>query len=50
MPILDVSAAGFVRSFLRAGVIVQDAPVRAIEILKPVSVTRGEARAELAPS
>lgn len=50
VPILDGSAADFVRSFLRAGVIVQDQPVRAIEILKPITVTRGEARAQLSPA
>lgn len=50
VPILDGSSAGFVRAILRAGVIEQGVPVRAIEVLKPVSVQRGEARAELTPA
>ncbi len=49
VPILDGSAAEFVRGILRAGVIAQGVPARAIEILKPVVVSRGEARAELTP-
>ncbi|WP_204113683.1 UDP-3-O-acyl-N-acetylglucosamine deacetylase [Shimia biformata] len=50
VPILDGSAAPFVRGILDAGVQPQFGDIYAIEILKPVSVTRGEARAELAPS
>ena len=49
VPIMDGSAAEFVRAILRGGVISQGVPARAIEVLKPVAVTRGEARAELAP-
>ncbi|KPA23147.1 UDP-3-O-(3-hydroxymyristoyl) N-acetylglucosamine deacetylase [Shimia sp. SK013] len=49
VPIMDGSSADFVRGFLRAGLVKQDAPVRAIRILKPVSVERGDARAELLP-
>ncbi|MGR3636166.1 MAG: UDP-3-O-acyl-N-acetylglucosamine deacetylase [Shimia sp.] len=49
VPIMDGSAADFVRGFLRAGLVKQNAPVRAIRILKPVSVERGDARAELLP-
>ncbi|MGR3714794.1 MAG: UDP-3-O-acyl-N-acetylglucosamine deacetylase [Shimia sp.] len=49
VPIMDGSSADFVRGFLRAGIVKQDAQVRAIRILKPVSVTRGDARAELVP-
>ncbi|MEQ9693713.1 UDP-3-O-acyl-N-acetylglucosamine deacetylase [Shimia sp. SDUM112013] len=50
VPILDGSSAEFVRGILRAGLVKQHAPVRAIEILKPVTVTRGEASATLLPS
>ena len=50
VPILDGSAAEFVRAFLRAGVVDTDAPVRAIEILDSVRVERDGARAELTPS
>ncbi|SFK52007.1 UDP-3-O-acyl-N-acetylglucosamine deacetylase [Shimia haliotis] len=49
VPIMDGSAAEFVRGFLRTGIIQQGAPVRAIRVLKPVSVERGDARAELVP-
>lgn len=49
VPILDGSAAEFVRGILRVGVIAQGVAAQAIEILKPVVVTRGEARAELTP-
>ncbi len=49
VPIMDGSSADFVDAFLRAGLIEQTAPVRAIRILKPVSVVRGDARAELVP-
>ena len=50
VPILDGSAAEFVRAILKAGVVAQDTPVRAIEILQPISVERGDARAELVPA
>ncbi len=50
VPILDGSSAEFVRSFLKAGVIAQAAPVWAIQILKDVSVSRGEAKASLRPA
>jgi UDP-3-O-[3-hydroxymyristoyl] N-acetylglucosamine deacetylase len=50
VPILDGSSAEFVRGFLKAGIVKQAAPVWAIEVLKPVSVTRGEAVAELLPA
>ncbi|MDU8928898.1 UDP-3-O-acyl-N-acetylglucosamine deacetylase [Alisedimentitalea sp. MJ-SS2] len=42
VPILDGSAAAFVRGILARGVARLDAPVRAIEVLKPVEVRRGE--------
>ena len=38
------------RSILARGVTRQDAPLHAIEVLKPVRVTRGEAWAELRPA
>lgn len=50
VPILDGSAADFVHAILKAGIIKQAARVRVVEVLKPVSVTRGEATASLAPS
>lgn len=49
VPIMDGSAAHFVDAFLRAGIVEQSAQVRAIRILKPVVVERGDARAELVP-
>ena len=50
VPILDGSAAEFVRGILEAGLMVQAVNVRAIEILKPVTVSRDGATATLAPS
>lgn len=50
MPILDGSAAPFVRAILSRGVIRQDAPVHALEVLKPVRVSSGSAWAELRPA
>ncbi len=50
VPILDGSAAQFVEGFLRVGVKHLSAPLRVIEILKPVSVTVGEASARLDPA
>ncbi len=50
VPILDGSSADFVLGFLKAGVVTQGAPVWAIKVLKPVSVTRGEATASLLPA
>lgn len=49
-PILDGSAAPFVRAILARGVVRQDAAVHAFEVLKPVRVTRGDAWAELRPA
>lgn len=50
VPILDGSAMPFVAGFLRAGILGQDAPVRAIRVLKPVEVREGEAVARLEPA
>ena len=50
LPILDGSAAPFVRAFLDAGIVRQSAPIHAIEILHEVTVTEGEARATLSPA
>jgi UDP-3-O-[3-hydroxymyristoyl] N-acetylglucosamine deacetylase len=50
VPILDGSAAPFVEAVLAAGVVVQDAPVRAIRVLAPVEVRDGAALARLEPS
>lgn len=49
VPILDGSAATFVRGILGKGVQALNAPVRAIEILKPVEVRNGAAWARLEP-
>ncbi|PYE82514.1 UDP-3-O-acyl-N-acetylglucosamine deacetylase [Pseudoroseicyclus aestuarii] len=50
VPILDGSAALFARGILSAGLAVLDAPLMAIEVLRPVSVTQGEATARLEPA
>ncbi len=50
VPILDGSAAAFVRRIMARGLRRQAAPVRAIRVLEPVEVRRGEAWARLAPS
>ena len=50
VPILDGSAAPFVAGFLKAGIVAQDAPVRAIKVLKAVEVRDGAAVARLEPS
>ncbi len=50
VPILDGSAAPFVAGFLAAGIVEQDAQVRAIRVLKAVEVREGEAVARLEPS
>ena len=49
-PILDGSAAPFVRAILSRGLRVLDAPVRAIEVLKPVEIRQGDAVARLSPA
>ena len=50
VPILDGSAEPFVRGLLEAGLQRQEGPSRAIEILKPVEVTHGDAVARLEPA
>ncbi|PRY78356.1 UDP-3-O-[3-hydroxymyristoyl] N-acetylglucosamine deacetylase [Yoonia maritima] len=50
VPILDGSAATFVRGIVNVGVTRLSAPLRAIEILKDVSVSEGEAFAQLSPA
>lgn len=50
VPILDGSAAEFVAGFMRAGIRRLSAPLRVIEVRKPVSVTLGCATARLAPA
>ena len=49
VPLLDGSSAQFVSAFLSRGLRKLDAPVRAIEVLKPVTVRKGEAVATLEP-
>lgn len=50
VPILDGSSADFVHAILKTGLVRQASKVRVIEVLKTVSVTRGEATATLAPA
>lgn len=50
VPILDGSAAAFVRGILARGIVKLNAPVRVIEILQPVEVQNGEAWARFEPS
>jgi UDP-3-O-[3-hydroxymyristoyl] N-acetylglucosamine deacetylase len=50
VPIMDGSSAAFVKGILSRGIRLLDAPVRAIEVLKPVTVRRGEAIATLSPA
>lgn len=50
VPILDGSAATFVRGIVNVGLTRLSAPLRAIEILKDVSVSEGEAFAQLSPA
>ncbi|KJZ20514.1 UDP-3-O-acyl-N-acetylglucosamine deacetylase [Loktanella sp. S4079] len=50
VPILDGSAASFVRGIVDTGLTQLTAPLRAIEILKEVSVEEGDAFAQLSPS
>ena len=50
VPILDGSSAGFVAAFLKRGLRLLDAPVRAIEVLQPVAVEHAGARAALVPA
>ncbi len=50
VPILDGSAAPFVRGIMQRGLRILPAPVRAFEVLKTVTVTDGEASATLAPA
>jgi UDP-3-O-[3-hydroxymyristoyl] N-acetylglucosamine deacetylase len=50
LPIFDGSAANWSFLIACAGIATQDAPRRAIEILRPVTVSEGEASASLLPS
>lgn len=50
LPILDGSAAPFVRGFLEAGIQAQAAPIHALQILREITVTDGDSRASLAPA
>lgn len=50
VPILDGSAVPFVEAFLAVGTVAQDAPVRAIRVLRTVEVRDGEAVARLDPA
>ncbi len=50
VPLLDGSSEQFVNAFLARGVQTLAAPIFAIEVLRPVSVQVGDARAELKPA
>jgi len=50
VPILDGSAAPFVEKILAAGIVAQNAPVRAIEVLRSVVVDNGRGSARLDPA
>lgn len=50
VPIMDGSASAFVRGFIEAGILRLSAPLKAIEILREVEVTRGDALARLSPA
>ncbi|WP_195820596.1 UDP-3-O-acyl-N-acetylglucosamine deacetylase [Roseobacter sp. MH60115] len=50
VPILDGSAVPFVRGIMQRGLRTLPAPVRALEVMKTVTVTDGEASATLAPA
>jgi UDP-3-O-[3-hydroxymyristoyl] N-acetylglucosamine deacetylase len=50
VPILDGSAAPFVRSFVAAGIEGLGAPIRALRLLAPVEVRMGQAEARLDPA
>ncbi len=49
VPVMDGSAEPFLFLIERAGVLQQEAPRRAIKVLKPVEVTDGDRKASLAP-
>jgi UDP-3-O-[3-hydroxymyristoyl] N-acetylglucosamine deacetylase len=50
VPILDGSAAPFVRGILDAGIRRQDAPIHALAVMQEITVTDGEASASLSPA
>lgn len=50
VPILDGSAAPFVRGILRAGIAMQPVELQAIRVLRPVEVRDGASFARLAPA
>jgi UDP-3-O-[3-hydroxymyristoyl] N-acetylglucosamine deacetylase len=50
VPILDGSAMPFVEGFLEAGIVGQDAAVRAIRVLRSIEEREGEAVARLEPA
>jgi len=49
VPILDGSSVSFVRGILSVGLTDLNVPAHVLRVLKPVEVTRGEARARLSP-
>jgi UDP-3-O-[3-hydroxymyristoyl] N-acetylglucosamine deacetylase len=49
VPIMDGSAAAFVTAIDQAGIVVQSAPRRFIQVMKPVKVAMGDSFGELRP-
>ena len=50
VPIMDGSAAAFVRAFVDAGILAQSSPLRAIETLAPIEVARDDSIARFDPA
>ncbi len=49
-PIMDGSSLPFVKGIMERGLRAQDAPVRALKVMRPVEVTVGDATARLEPA
>jgi UDP-3-O-[3-hydroxymyristoyl] N-acetylglucosamine deacetylase len=49
IPIMDGSASVFVRKFLQTGISLLPTPIKALRVLKPVEVRRGDAMARITP-
>lgn len=50
VPIMDGSSAPFVKKLAAAGLALQNAPMRALRVLKPISVRRDDKVVELSPA
>ncbi len=49
VPILDGSSVKFVQGIMSKGIVAQNQPVNAIKVVKPITVSEGEASASLVP-